>query len=130
MSWYHQCENPQAVDTLYSSAPTLERWKLREVSVHEDGPRVDLRADLPHFPDFPPERWHSEFTVAQVTVSLMGVTDFFFTGWAQNNEGVFTLSSESPDKLRFAFESNSAHLRGRCIMARVSKISGYATEAT
>lgn len=129
MFWYHQCVNPQAIYTLYSSAPALDRWELREVAILEDGPRLNLRAALPVFPDHPPQRWHSEFTVAQVTISLMGITDLSVSGWAQNNVGVFTLLRESPDTLRFAFESNSTSLRGRCIIAHISKISGYAKEA-
>jgi Immunity protein 50 len=128
MSWYHQCVNPQAIDSLYSSAPPLERWELREVSILEDGPRVNLRADLSVFPDHPPQRWHSDFTVAQITISLIGISDLSVTGWAQNNAGVFTLLRESPDTLRFTFESDSTRLRGRCVIAHISKISGYATE--
>ena len=130
MPWYHQCENPQAVESIYSSAPALERWMLREVTLHEDGPRISLRADLPDFPDRPPQRWHPEFTVAQVTVNLVGVRDLSFVGWSANNEGVFALSREAPGTLRFAFDGGSTHLRGSCIMAQVSKISGYATEAS
>lgn len=107
MSWYHQCENPEAIDTLYKSAPLLDRWELREVTFHEDGPRIDLRADLPDFPDHPPQRWHSDFAVAQVAVSLIGVSDISFAGWAQNNDGFFTLFRESADTLRFTFEGDS-----------------------
>jgi hypothetical protein len=129
MSWYHQCQNPQAIDSLYSSTPTLERLELREVVVHEDGPRIDLRGDLSDFPDHPPQRWHSDFTVAQVTISLFGVSDFSFTGWSKSNHGVFVLSRESPDMLRFTFEGESTRLQGKCSIAQISNVSGYATEA-
>mgnify|MGYP006201951465 CR=1 FL=1 len=59
--------------SLYSASPDLSHIEMHEVRTHRDGPLVQLRFDLPAFPDQPPARWPDEAFVAQVVVDLWDI---------------------------------------------------------
>jgi len=128
LHWYQQCENPEVIESLYSSRPPLALWDLRDVMVLDDGERVRLRAVVSEFPDNPPEEWPAEFNRTQVSVDLTRVSEFNFSGWSQDNTGIFTLIRETPYQLAYSFKGRLTRVRGTCQSARISKIAGYAAQ--
>ena len=127
--WYEACQNPEALTHLYTAPPPLNPVEVHEVALRRDGAQLMLRIELPVFPDNPSPRWHQEANAVQATLDLWGLSEFEQKGWGTDNRGALTLARLSSDELMFSFESESAYLRGRCVMARISGISAYVKDA-
>ena len=123
--WYEVCLNPAAMTHLYEVPPPLDRVEVHEVILHRDGPRLTLRIELPAFPDNPPPRWPEGANAAQVTLDLWGVSGFEQKGWGLTNRGALALGRNGDSEITFSFESESAYIRGKCEMARISRVSAY-----
>jgi hypothetical protein len=127
--WYTCCENAKAIEALYSVPPDLSLIELHEVLMQRDGPRLQLRFDLPVFPDRPPPRWSDEATVAQATVDFWGVSNLRLEGWETSNRGELTVERLPDGVLLVAFESPVSSLHCRCSLARIASVTAYAQEA-
>jgi hypothetical protein len=121
--WYELCVNPQALRALYDSAEGLDRVRLFAVALRQDG-RLELRVELPRFPDHPPERWHPEANRVQVALDAWSVQDVRIQGWAPESAGLLTLS-RAGDALDLAFQSEGVRITLRCGMARIAGFSPY-----
>lgn len=122
--WYESCLNPQALRALYASGEGLDRVRLFTVVLRPDGRSVELRVELPRFPDHPPERWDAEASHVQVTLDLWSVADLKVEGWMPESAGLLTLSPNG-DTLRLSFESEEVRITARCGAARIARISPY-----
>ena len=122
--WLSSCDNPQAIQRLYDSADGLERVELFEAVLQRDGPRLQLRLELPRFPDHPPARWHAEANAVQVVLDLWGAADLSIQGWESSNVGRFTLARNG-DALHASFVSQGMRLRARCASARIAEVREY-----
>lgn len=122
--WPLRCENPEAIGRLYDSVADLDQVELHELMLQRDGPRLQLRFELPRFPDHPPTRWHADANVVQVTLDLWMIEDFALEGWQTSNVGVFALTP-SPEGLQVSFTTSNLRLRARCVAARIAKVSEY-----
>lgn len=105
----------------------LEEVDLHEVALQRDGPRLQLRFDLPRFPDHPPARWHADANAVQVTVDFWMIEELIVNGWGTTNTGVLTLRPSS-DGLRVSFAASGASLSCRCSVARIVRVSEYTIE--
>lgn len=84
--WCDVIENPLAITSLYLSPPELSNVRIMAVSMHEDGPTVLIKIELPFFPDKPPLRWRqSGFNAAIMELRLFGVSELRLDGWTINN---------------------------------------------
>ena len=127
--WYECCENVEAIDALYAVPPDLSTIELHEVRTQRDGPLLQLRFDLPVFPDRPPARWSDEATVAQAVVDFWGVSNFMLDGWETSNHGELTIEQLPEGVLLVAFESPVSRLHCRSSFARIASVKAYAQEA-
>lgn len=123
--WYQLCENAQAIEQLYITPPALDQVEMFEVCVQRDGPHLQLRVELPTFPDKPPARWPAGANAVQVTLDLWGMTDVELAGWGTTNAGTLTLARADDGRVRFAFVSASSRLTGSCLVARIAGFSAY-----
>jgi hypothetical protein len=122
--WYESCLNPQALRALYASGEGLDRVRLFTVVLRPDGRSVQLRVELPRFPDHPPERWDAEASRVQVTLDLWSVADLKIEGWTPESAGLLTLSPDG-DALRLSFASEEVRITARCGAARIAGFSPY-----
>lgn len=122
--WYENCANPQALRALYASSEGLDRVRLFAVVLRPDGRSVELRVELPRFPDHPPERWDPEANHVQVTLDLWSVEDLKLEGWTPESAGLLTLSPAG-DALHLSFESQEVRITARCGAARIARVSPY-----
>ena len=95
--------------------------------MHRDGPLLQLRFDLPTFPDRPIARWPDNAGVAQVTLDLWGVSRPLIEGWETDNVGTLTLKWVADDALSVKLESSTSSLRCQSQLARISSVKAYAT---
>ena len=115
MSWHQLAENPQSLDSLYGTVPELENVELFAINLNREGEHIQLRFDLPTFPDKPPTRWHKDFNTVQLELSFWGIMNFEGKGWHRDmkakieikshNKGLEVLISNPEIDLRFLFQS-------------------------
>ena len=123
--WYEACDNPQAFRELYASGEGLDRVRLFAALLHGDGPHLELRVELPRFPDHPPARWRDpEANRVQVTVQVWSVRDLRIEGWTPESAGLLTLDRAS-DGLALAFQSETVRINARCASAWIARFSPY-----
>lgn len=122
--WYEACLNPEAVRALYDSADGLDHVHLFSVVLRPDGRGVELRVELPRFPDHPPERWDPEANRVQVALDLWSVEDLKIEGWTPESAGLLALSPVG-DALHLSFESEAVRITARCGVARIARFSPY-----
>jgi hypothetical protein len=122
--WSESCLNPQALRALYASCEGLDRVRLFTVVLRPDGRSVELRVELPRFPDHPVERWDPEATRVQVTLDLWSVAALKVEGWMPESAGLLTLSPDG-DTLQLSFASEEVRITARCGAARIARISPY-----
>ncbi|MBI1175812.1 hypothetical protein GC207_00070 [bacterium] len=125
MPWYDLTANPKVVHGYYSTAPALDRMDVHGVRLHRDGPVLHLTADLIPFPDMPSKRWPSGANTARIDLALWGIRSLTIEGWATDMVGQFTLEPVAERRLRFAFVSDTASIRGECMAVRIDGITGY-----
>ncbi|MGE0128126.1 MAG: Imm50 family immunity protein [Blastocatellales bacterium] len=121
--WYQLCENPRAITERYKAEPADTPVVIHEVRLHEDGPLVQLKIDLPVFPEKPHPRWPVGANTLQVELNFWGVSAFEQTGWGTDNVGILTLVRD--ETLCFSFASNSSKFSGSCISAHINKVTAY-----
>jgi hypothetical protein len=128
MSWYQHSMNPEAILSLYPSAPPLKKIRVLRMMFTQDGPCLVIEADLDQFPEHVPARWHSSFSVAQAKVSFWAIRDVSIVGWATSNDLEFDLEKKN-GVFVFRLHSASTSIGGACKFFRIDGLSGYAEEA-
>jgi hypothetical protein len=109
---------------MYASDEGLERVRLFAVMLRPDGRGVELRVELPRFPDHPPKRWDAEANRVQVVLDLWSVEELKIEGWTPESAGVLALSRDG-DALRLSFKSEEVRITARCGTARIARFSPY-----
>ena len=122
--WYELCENPQALRALYATGAGLDRVRLFAVALRPDGRGVELRVELPRFPDHPPPRWDAEANRVQVALDVWSVAALKVEGWTPESAGLLTLSRDG-DALHLSFQSAEVRITLRSAAARIARISPY-----
>lgn len=117
--------NKLPIESIYSQAPSLDRVRLHEVRLHQDGPRISLRLDLNEFPDNPPRKWIvGNFNRAQLVLVLIDIVGVQLSGWSLNNIG--ELAIEGCDTgINVKFTGQPLQLECTARFLEVEKISGY-----
>lgn len=122
--WYEACMNPHAIERLYSSGQGLDRVELFELCLDREATHLQLRVQLPRFPDHPPARWGAEANAVQVTVSFWSIDDLRLEGRSGEAIGDLSLSREG-ERLRLGFASDTVRLSAWCELARIDRFSAY-----
>ena len=131
MKWYQLAQNPQSLDSLYETVPELERVELFSLNLNREREQIQIRFDLPCFPDRPSERWNKDFNTVQVQLSFWGVTGFEAKGWRSDmkvridikeRDNILEVLIANPEiDLRYTFLSE---------FLRIEKISPYQQSVT
>lgn len=127
MSWVELLERKAPLRSIFGEQdPGIESIVLHEVSLHRDGPRVDLRFDVSQFPRTPPRKWvELDFNTVQIILSLVSIHHLVLDGWGTANAGDLKLLQTSPRGLVVEFTSASTKLKILCDSALVARVSAY-----
>ena len=125
--WYERCVNPQGFGRMYDSPEGLDRVELYEVVLRPDGRFLQLRVELPRFPDRPPPRWDPLANRVQVTVDFWSVEELRVEGWSHRAAGRLSLVPAG-EGLRLSFESEAVRIAARCGLARINRFAAYTAE--
>lgn len=82
-AWTALILNPQGLKAVYGERlPPLTAVRLRQLTLHEDGPALTLRLDLSTFPADPPLKWAAKgFNTVQITLSFSGLRTLTLHGF-------------------------------------------------
>jgi hypothetical protein len=126
MRWYELALNPQSLERLYDIVPELENVELFSINLSCENSRIQIRFDLPSFPENPPKKWHEEFNRAQIHLSFFDITDFEAKGW--HNSLKVKIALRRAEKFLRVIISNAdsgIFFSFSCGCFRIERISGY-----
>lgn len=126
-NWHLLLLNPESIEMLYSTAPSLEQVELRRVQVEHDAPSVTLDVHLADFPDKPSTRWHPDFNSIQLTLRFFDVTAFRAEGMCKGMKASLSISKErdKPMLVEFGKKSTDCSLSFCSKFFRVEKVSPF-----
>ncbi len=123
--WQQYCDNPQAIEHLYGTVPALDTIDVHEVILQRDGPCVQLRVELPRFPDRPPAKWPRSANAVQMALALVGVSDLRLDSWGASNRGAIAIERTENRMLRFVVATEALRLTGLCLSIQIGRFSAY-----
>ncbi|MFF5854834.1 Imm50 family immunity protein [Streptomyces sp. NPDC012751] len=128
MSWISALNNQAGIDAVYQgNPPDLKRVHVHEVNLHQDGPTLKLRIDLPHYPAQPPRKWAAQgFNTVQVEISFGGIKQVTLDGFGTNIVADVSLHAE--DGIDLVLTSPELHLHATAEVAFISKLGAYTNE--
>ncbi|MEV6114375.1 Imm50 family immunity protein [Streptomyces sp. NPDC052109] len=128
MSWASLLHNPVGITSIYQgNPPDLIDVHLHEVVLHEDGPTLKLRLDLPRYPDQPPRKWAAQgFNTLQVEISFSGVREVTLEGFGTAISAEISLTGEEGISLNVM--SAATRIWATADTAFISKLTAYANE--
>ncbi|MCS0601264.1 immunity 50 family protein [Streptomyces sp. LP11] len=129
MSWNSLLHNPEGITAVYGGdPPDLSGVRLRELTLHEDGPTLTVRLDLPAYPNQPPRKWAAQgFNTVQIELSLSGLRSIELEGFASEVTADVFLSEGDG----IAVDITSPHTRVQAVADTVymAKLTAYTDES-
>ncbi len=124
--WLDLLENPQAISTLFGSAPSLDGVEIISTKLDRDGPTVDLSVALNEYPAHIPTKWRSlEADAVVLVLQLMALESLHIEGWSTTNRANISIVRRSGSQLELLATADA--FRMSCIFGflRVAGISPY-----
>ncbi|MYV42790.1 hypothetical protein GT030_28995 [Streptomyces sp. SID1328] len=92
--WPTHLVNPQGLKAIYGAKPPpLTAVRLRQLTLHEDGPALTLRLDLP-YPADPPWKWAAQgFNTVQTELAFTGLSALTLHGFGTEITADVTLTA-------------------------------------
>ena len=126
VKWHQLALNPQALGTIYDDVPELENVDLFSINLDREASNIEIRFDLPRFPEHPSKRWSEEFNKAQLTLKFWTITNFKANGW--QSDMMVQIDVEEKDGLIKVVLANSRIdllFSFSCEMFRIENITAY-----
>ncbi|MEW2283846.1 Imm50 family immunity protein [Streptomyces sp. NPDC047841] len=126
MSWTSFLHSSQGIDAIYQgrSAPDLIGVQVREVVLHQNGPTLKLRLDLPRYPEQPPKKWNAQgFNTVQIEISFSGLRSLTLEGFGTDVIADVSLHEEGGVILDVS--SSTMQLSAIAEVAFISKLTAY-----
>ena len=95
------------------------------VSVRDDGPTIQIRCQLPTFPDHPPVRWQRrEYNAAVLELRLLAAASVRLEGWSNQNVGTVVLTRNGP-AVRLEISGPQIFVTADALGADITHVEGY-----
>lgn len=126
MNWYELALNPQAVSQLYAETPLLEGVELVEVVLHRDGPKLQMKFNIPQLPDHPPDRWiRNGYNAAQMQLDFFDVAEVQMLGWSTSNQVDVKIDRNAEGRIGLKVEGGPCSMSASSGFFRIAHVSGY-----
>lgn len=126
MIWTDLIENPQALSSLFGTAPSLDNVRVSEITFAEGGPTISLSVELNEFPADPPQRWKKDLANAVVLkVQLLGIQSIEVSGWTTENIVSFRFERQQLGTITVQAIGLDFTLRCSCSWIRIDKVCPY-----
>jgi hypothetical protein len=126
MDWNQLTLNPRVVLGYYSTAPSLENICVHRISLHRDGPSVEITFEPREFPDKPSSRWPGGANACQILIRANAVSQVDIHRWGTGVSGDLQVSRVA-DGIEVVL-SGEAALRLECSDLEVVSVVGYRRE--
>ncbi|MFJ3641937.1 Imm50 family immunity protein [Streptomyces sp. NPDC090108] len=129
MSWISLLHNPEGISAVYQGdPPALSDVRVREVTLHEDGPVLRMRVDLPRYPSMPPRKWTAQgFNTVQIEISFSGLRTVTLEGFGSEVTASISLSGD--DGVHVDVRSPEMRIEAVSDTAHISQLTAYADTA-
>jgi len=129
MKWTSLLHNPEGISAVYhGNPPDLSAVRVKEVVLHEDGPTLKVRLDLPEYPAQPPRKWLMQgFNTVQIEIAFSGLRSVSVHGFGTEVTADFSLSGH--DGISVRITSPETTVEAVATTAYISKLTAYANEA-
>jgi hypothetical protein len=129
--WYELAENPLAIINVYHSPPILEGLALSELTLHYNGPRLTIKAELNPFPDNPPIRWVRErYNKVQVQLDFWEISSINVSSWSTEMIINLQINRRADNLLVIEAKTDKGEIcfQGICQSFRIAHLAPYNTE--
>lgn len=128
--WLKDVMNEMVVSCTYGGGLPLNPLYVQRLSLNENGPTLNVSADLPAYPDSPPEKWARQgYNSCLIELNFIGVGDLAITGFSTSNVCTLTTERKSDSEIVFKLSSDGAlKVSGVCCAIHVQSVKGYARE--
>ncbi|WP_367323547.1 Imm50 family immunity protein [Streptomyces sp. HUAS ZL42] len=125
MPWTSLIHNPEGISAVYQDTPPdLSNVLMREVILHEDGPTLRLRVDLPRYPDQPPRKWIAQgFNTVQIELLFSGLRAIALEGFGSEVTADIVLAQDNGVSIEVT--SPETHIRAVADTAYISNLTAY-----
>ncbi|MBL1081232.1 hypothetical protein JK359_04445 [Streptomyces actinomycinicus] len=128
MPWTSLVRNPEGLEAVYQGdPPDLSGVRVHEVALHEDGPTLRIRLDLPRYPDQPPRKWAVQgFNTVQVEISMGNLHAITLEGFTTSTTANVSLTAK--DGVTLGLTSSGTHIKATADFVFISGLSAYVNE--
>ena len=124
--WVDKLENPEAITSIYSHAPTLKNVRVTYISMDENGPTVTLHFNPQKAPDKQSPRWkRAGVNAVTIMLQLMAVEQLTVENWPSETSVDIELSRDNGNKLHLSIADETMKLNCSCLFIRISGIAGF-----
>lgn len=131
--WHAGTINPGALEALYDDPAGLDDVVLVGVELQSRAGRVQLRFELPRFPDHPPPRWERAANTVLVTLDCFlshgdgAATEVRLDGAATEHPARLAVEPEG-DELVVVVRGPTVAFRARCAVLRIAGFAAYVND--
>lgn len=115
MTWNKSLANGKQLNDLYDDVPELSGVRIRSINVNWRGPQINLRIDLPGFPEHTPEEWRTEgMDTFQCRIAFPDAEDIELSDWHPPATADIALEPEALRRLRVTVSGPGVDLQFSC----------------
>jgi hypothetical protein len=127
--WLDKLENPEAITSVFETAPSLEDVELLSVTLSQDGPTMLLVIALNESPSKPSPRWQrAQPNAVSVKLQLFVVENIRLEGWATDTKVRIDIEGERGGNITVTAVGLRVKLTCSCRFCSVKGITPYHTE--
>lgn len=124
--WHQLAQNPQAISSLYKTVPPLQRTRLSQLVLLDDGPALRLHLHPPEFPEVAPARWaRQQFNRVMIELSFFGLKGLKLTGWATQNDVNLSILSPEGGRKQLRLQAANSLLETEFDFFTIARVEGY-----
>ncbi|MFI8348995.1 Imm50 family immunity protein [Streptomyces sp. NPDC085596] len=126
--WSAHLLNPQGLKAIYGATPPpLTAVRLRQLTLHEDGPALTLRLDLP-YPADPPRKWAAQgFNTVQIELAFTGLSALTLHGFGTEITADVVLTAAG-DGVAVRVTAPATHAEAVARTVHLATLRAYAEE--
>ena len=126
LSWLNLAENPQAVSSLFDTAPSLQNVEIFTFKIDRDGPTAELTIALNEYPASPPLRWRRQQANRVImTLQLIALGEIDVKGWSTTNSAEIRITRINAETLELVANGANLTVRATFGFLRIAGLSAY-----
>jgi tellurite resistance-related uncharacterized protein len=124
--WSQYLQNKEALEKTYGEL-SVNSLIVHRVKLNENGSTLTIEADLPEFPESPPQKWvEREANTAQIELDFIFCEEILIKNFTYENIIVLEVLQLKENFFEFHLHNDKGFLiKGKCVSIYLQKISAY-----